>query len=386
MGLIGSIMSLPSVIVFFAAWVILSLSWPFLLASLFAAMFHPAALARKTDLLSTTVRYLTMCNDKKWKNPQEDPASFFPDNTIGDVDRKTIIFVRHGESTWNDTFNRGDRSVQAFAMQFLPGLVKALFMEWFFFVKGRSNESWFYDAPLSDKGLRQAEGVRRFLAEDLKYKPPREAQLIRIMLGQHAPNAADDTNTGDEQDMKKKKTRPSSQLVSSNLRRAISTTVVGFQDRLQQQMDGDKIQLWPQLQEISRNPDALSITPSQGKVITSWTDPPELERIFAQQIDTSFHKGNKPVGSNGLLRMQSFCRAVFHDTDHENLVVAGHSLWFRSFFRTYLPYGLEHVSKKRKLMNGGCVGFDLMRVKDDKTGQEHYMIDSKTITVLYGGF
>ena len=54
---------------------------------------------------------------------------------------------------------------------------------------------------------------------------------------------------------------PSSIIVSSNLRRAISTVAAGFSERLKHR-PADKIMIVPSLQEISRNPDTLSVTPA----------------------------------------------------------------------------------------------------------------------------
>jgi hypothetical protein len=54
------------------------------------------------------------------------------------VDRKTIYFVRHGESTWNDTFNKGKhRSTAAFILGFVPGLVKAVLYEIYLLLVGK---------------------------------------------------------------------------------------------------------------------------------------------------------------------------------------------------------------------------------------------------------
>ena len=175
-----------------------------------------------------------------------------------------------------------------------------------------------------------------------------------------------------------------SQIVSSNLRRSIATVAVGFQDRLAKH-EKEKLLILPCLQEISRNPDALSITPAQGTVLPAFSDPKVIHGIYKQQIDTQKHSGNKPVSSNGLLRMQEFCKIIFEDISSKSVIAGGHSLWFRSFFRTYLPHSSEHVSKKKKLVNGGIVGFTLQRLQDEK-GEYHYMIDQTSIVVLHGGF
>jgi hypothetical protein len=60
------------------------------------------------------VVYLLFCRDKKWKKPQDPFAVVGPvlqkeknNESLDDgyhLEKKTIYFVRHGESTWNDTF------------------------------------------------------------------------------------------------------------------------------------------------------------------------------------------------------------------------------------------------------------------------------------------
>lgn len=363
MGFIGALLTLPYMILFFAIWLVASLIRPLFLACVVTALSKPLAAARKLQLLFTTVEYLLLCNDKKFTAPKEDPQSFFKDFDSRKGDVKTIIFVRHGESTWNDTFNRGDRSKLNFFLYFIPNLVKSLYYESYFFVTGQENESWFFDSPLSEKGLKQARGIASFLQEtNLAYVTPREADLIKLMLGE----------------------KPST-LVSSNLRRAVSTVAIGFQQRFEENQEEERMLILPQLQEMSRNPDALCITPAHSQFRLAWTDPTDLEPLFAKQIDTKLHTGNKPVNSCGLTRMQDFCKVVFEEIEGDAVIAAGHSLWFRSFFKTFLPHGSDHISKKKKLINGGCVGFSMLRIPDGASGYQ-YMIDPKSIAVLYGGF
>lgn len=385
---VGALFAAPYQLLFVVVWVVASLVRPVLLMTGVCLLVNPAAAWRKIQLFASTVIYLVLCNDKKWKAPAADPASFFDTKKDDDannsmkITRKTVIFVRHGESTWNDTFNKGDRSAVNFVLNFIPNLLYAVATEYYFWVSGQANESWFYDAPLSDKGKRQAEGVKKFLQQDPAYLTPKEATLVRILRGGdvNAASAAETTNTASSLSC-------SSQLMSSNLRRAIATMAIGFQDRL---LDGayenDKIMILPALQEISRNPDALSITPPYGSVVPAWTDPNTLQPIYEKQVDTSMHTGNKPVNTNGLKRLQEFCRIIFSDiVDKESVIAAGHSLWFRSFFRTYLPHSNNHIAKKNKLVNGGVVGFTLQRL-ETATGQYEYMIDPTSIVVLHGGF
>lgn len=349
-------------ILFFGLWIIASIIRPVCLACLLACLWNPLATLRKIKLLVTAVKYLAGCHDKRWKEPAKDPLSYFEDEGSLKVETKTIIFVRHGESTWNDTFNKGDRPSISFILNFIPNLMYSIYMEVYFLATGQADESWFYDSALSEKGIGQALGVYSYLQSSLEYATPREAEWIHLLLGT---------------------SEASSQLVSSNLRRAISTMAIGFQDRLNR--TGESILILPQLQEISRNPDALSIISPQGIVIPAWTDPEYIKALLTKHVDTSMHHGNKPVNSNGLKRMEEFCKVIFEDLEKDCVVVGGHSLWFRSFFRTYLPRKLEHVSKRKKLINGGCCGFVLKRVSTKDDGYQ-YMIDPASISVLHGGF
>ncbi len=329
---------------------------------------NPQATRRKLLLFLESVRYLVLCNDKKWKAPSDEYHSLFKAEGAK-IDSKTVIFVRHGESMWNYAFNKGDRSTVSFILYFIPIFIQSIFTEIYFFVSGKADESWFYDSPLSAKGIQQALSLQTFLRQTkLEHCLPKEAQLLGIMLG----NAKNGEGA-------------SSQLVSSNLRRAIATIAIALIDRLDENKEKDRILILPQLQEISRNPDALSIIPPNGKVPPAWTDPSYLEEVYANQVDTSLHTGNKPVHSTGLDRMQEFCRIAFNDVRKDHLIVAGHSLWFRSFFQTFLPRNFDHVSKKKKLINGGCVGFTLQRLTTE-SGDQFYRIDPKSILVLYGGF
>jgi len=179
---------------------------------------------------------------------------------------------------------------------------------------------------------------------------------------------------------------PSSKLLSSNLRRALSTMAASFRYRLKANPD-EKILVVPSLQEISRNPDTLSITPAQKPTTPSFIDKEtkicDMEGIFVKQTDMSLHLGNKPMDTNGLKRMSEFCDFAF-TLKEEALIIGGHSIWFRSFFKTYLPYSSTHVSKSKKVVNAGCIAFTLL--KTETAEGNRYMIDENSLAVVYGGF
>jgi hypothetical protein len=77
--------------------------------------------------------------------------------------------------------------------------------------------------------------------------------------------------------------------------------------------------------------------------------------------------------------LKEFCRWVF-DRDETTVIAAGHSLYFRYFFQTFLAHSSTHDSKLSKLGNGAVVSFTLWE------GESGYVIDEPSITVLHGHF
>ncbi|KAL7529334.1 hypothetical protein ACHAWF_002941 [Thalassiosira exigua] len=398
MSTLDSLLALPALLFFHATWILHSLRRPLLLVAALCLLSNPGAACRKLKLIYVSFLYLALCKDKKWKVPRDkDPGSFFPPELGGTGGRdsagnrfreKTIILIRHGESTWNDTFNAGDRNKAFFALLFVPNLVYAVVVELYYFVSGRDDQSWFFDSALSPKGAGQGEGLRKFLKKERmrlgSTGHAREERLVKLLLA-----------AGEE-------SRPSSRVVSSNLRRAISTAAVGLADRFvataaaaaKKGREGggikdDGILLLPCLQEISRNPDALTILPKHGVAHPTWCDdriPGLPAGTFSKLVDGRYHEGNKSLQSNGLIRLNQFCADVFSSKLPEDVIVAtGHSLFYRSFFQVFLPRRAEHVSKKKKMVNGGTVGVTL-REATLPNGRKEYMIDPTSITVVYGGF
>mmetsp|Transcript_10633 Transcript_10633/g.29329 ORF Transcript_10633/g.29329 Transcript_10633/m.29329 type:complete len:181 (-) Transcript_10633:1341-1883(-) len=139
----------------------------------------------------------------------------------------------------------------------------------------------------------------------------------------------------------------------------------------------------------SRNPDTLSITPAHTPISASFIEKSSrvcnFQEIYYEQVDMSLHYGNKPLNTNGLKRMIEFCDFLYTPSVKErHVIVGGHSIWFRSFFQTFLPMDLAHDSKKKKIVNAGIVKFDLLRASAN--AGTAYMIDQNSIEVVYGGF
>eukprot|EP00189_Rhodosorus_marinus_P011449 CAMPEP_0184746602 /NCGR_PEP_ID=MMETSP0315-20130426/9132_1 /TAXON_ID=101924 /ORGANISM="Rhodosorus marinus, Strain UTEX LB 2760" /LENGTH=356 /DNA_ID=CAMNT_0027219257 /DNA_START=91 /DNA_END=1161 /DNA_ORIENTATION=- len=255
--------------------------------------------------------------------------------------RKKIVFCRHGESEWNLVFNKG------FGPSFLVRLSNALIRE---IMLIPTRDSIFIDSSLSDEGLAQVAELRKFVSS------PNAPVFLR------EPN--------------------SSTLVTSNLRRAIETGSIAFQNRIAK--SSEQMRLLSSLQEMSRNVDASALAEA-GKI-------PDLTVVLAnidskafdpvKVYDATGNNGNKPLKSNGLIRMKEFCDWSLHkQADNVIVVAGGHSLWFRNFFRAYLPERTDYIGKNKKIVNCGVVSFDLV---EDESGC--VMIDPNSLNELYGGY
>eukprot|EP00908_Phaeocystis_cordata_P011152 Transcript_21995.p1 GENE.Transcript_21995~~Transcript_21995.p1 ORF type:complete len:350 (+),score=173.93 Transcript_21995:364-1413(+) len=268
------------------------------------------------------------------------------DDIAGSVDREVrIIFIRHGESMWNLVFNRG------FGPSFLVRLVKAVLMELYLIP---FDDSCFLDSPLSDLGLEQCSSLQAFLRNPC-LDPAAQPDFDVLTAGEGR-----------------------SVIVSSQLRRAVATAAIALADRLKR--TNEPILMHSSCQEISRNFDTISITePGAGPALRGSA---ELERKL--HYDGTANKGNKTLGFRGMQRLQHFA-AWAAERPERTIIVAGHSLWFREFFKLYLPRATDHTCKKRKIVNCGAVGFSLQtgRASD---GSLRHRIDPGSISVIYGGF
>jgi hypothetical protein len=109
-------------------------------------LFNLPTLVYKLGMFFRGILYLLFCNDKSWKKPQDPYVVVRPflekekQEGVEDhsIERKTIYFIRHGESCWNDTFNKGShRSAVVFAIGFIPGLIKAVLFEIYLILSGK---------------------------------------------------------------------------------------------------------------------------------------------------------------------------------------------------------------------------------------------------------
>lgn len=277
--------------------------------------------------------------------------------------RKTVIFIRHGESDWNEIFNKNK-------LLLLPRLVWGIIRETLYIP---TSHSVFIDSPLSKEGIGQAITLRTFLTNYSKHADAAaatgEPRNERLDLLVSTLNGEADGEP--------------SVLVSSNLRRAINTGCIAMWNRLRK--TNEKILLLDSLQEMSRNVDTNALAgpkeyPEMSVVSKT------LGRSFspAATLDPSENAGNKGMFSKALPRLENFNKWIFKRDEPSIIVSAGHSLWFMNYFRTFLPKASAHEAKKHKILNCGAVAFDIVQGKCG--GKTWHKIDESSITVIHGGF
>jgi len=297
----------------------------------------------KLHLGNLGVRHLLLSTDKKWKK-QPDSGTL----SSADVKKtKRVIFIRHGESEWNLVFNKG------FGPSFFFRLGRALVRE---LLLATSLDSVFVDSPLSRIGISQAVNLHAYVEDG--------GTASGILRG-------DSSSDG------------SAVVVASNLRRAVSTASIGLAGRLQRTRE--KVHILSCLQEISTNVDTVSLAKAKTAPALSSA---ELEALRALDVtlstsgcyDARGNVGDKPVRGSGMDRIQEFAKYIF-DSDKSCVIAAGHSLYFKHFFRTFLPSSSTHISKSKKMKNCAVVAFDFQMGMNG-----HFRIEPESIESMYLGF
>jgi len=261
------------------------------------------------------------------------------------TEARTVVFVRHGESTWNEIFNRdtGLQRLLWMPLRVVRGLVReasALL----------SSESTFLDSPLSGQGIQQAVSLREALVAGSVGVEPRERPPVLLFQA------------------------------------------------LKEQDDTTSIYVRSELQEISRNFDAISLSPPLMLPHTPRTSVVAAHAGAALDYRSLYctdgNRGNKDILIHPKHRLERFASFCFGDSAVDGLpllrspgarvIVAGHSLWFRAFFRMYLDKNTAHSAKEGKLSNSGVVAFTLERGVVGR--QMLYRIPSDSIQLLHGSF
>ncbi|CAM9756757.1 unnamed protein product [Discosporangium mesarthrocarpum] len=300
---------------------------------------------RKLKLVAVGAVHMCASKDKKLKVTL--------DAQKVQVDRaskgKRIIFIRHGESEWNEVFNRG------FGLGFFVRLTKAFIREVMMLT---SRDSVFFDSPLSDTGIRQAQELVKFLHKPPAkgFESPEVSEAVAVLRGEGSGTVV---------------------LATSNLRRAIATGLIALWERLRR--GEERLLVLSNLQEMTFNVDGISLLEPGETPDTTLAKELGGEVTF----DAEFNKGTKGLDNTGMRRMSEFCEWASRRQE-DTVVCLGHSLYFRSYFRTFLPQACIHKAKSKKIVNCGIVAFTLHR--GAYAGRAAYLIDPDSITTVYGGF
>lgn len=170
-------MALP--VIFFLLW---CMCFVVMLTVLTPARLEWPVVRRKACLLLYGAIYPVLSSDGRFKLPHD------PGRSVAPVDAKRrVVFVRHGESVWNECFNR--RVDAWFLLRVLGALLQELTLL-------LCLDSVFLDSPLSRVGQDQARVLERYLEGE-------EGEELRRLC---------DTAV----------------FVSSPLRRAAATALIGF--------------------------------------------------------------------------------------------------------------------------------------------------------------
>lgn len=308
--------------------------------------------------------YFFLSSDKKTRKPDD----AVPDYHAPSCKKMKVVFIRHGQSEWNAVFNEGSKILLPF--RFAKALVQEMLM---FF----DQDSIFFDSPLSEVGIRQGWDLMKFLASQ-----PEKALDQATVSKRVKDLTVIEMVSIIRQDAGK------SIVVSSILRRAISTGFLCLSPRfLKTPKEKDKMQLMTSLQEISRNVDTLSLTPAQkspqipaaeGKLKHMGDI---LSHFYRTRFDKRHNTGNKTLRQKAIKRQEQFVKWMLEQRETDCIIICGHSLWFREFFKSYLPKSSKHIARNNKMVNCGCIAFDFY--KDSKNV---HRIPPESIMEIYGGF
>eukprot|EP00484_Ammonia_sp_Unknown_P001181 CAMPEP_0197022180 /NCGR_PEP_ID=MMETSP1384-20130603/3069_1 /TAXON_ID=29189 /ORGANISM="Ammonia sp." /LENGTH=373 /DNA_ID=CAMNT_0042450163 /DNA_START=106 /DNA_END=1227 /DNA_ORIENTATION=+ len=346
--------------------------WPFA-AICTLALTH---VAKKCLIVGLGAYYIVLSKDKSFKLPSYDPGEVLltdPDK-IMKQQTKTLILIRHGESIWNEVFNRGINWKLPFR------LLYALAQETMLFV---TSDSVLYDSPLSTVGITQAKQIRDYVLSGYNSNSKQSAAAAAIEEDEETKLRNEYIN------ILRSAKASNSLIVSSPLRRCIETVSLGLFDRIHESKE--EIVLHSALQEMTRNIDGLSLSYEHERPPLSLSMRSlenefgvDWESWFDDRIGVESKAGFKSPDRRGDDRMRTFVHWLFQQPQ-DTVIVSGHSLWNRFFFQAYLPRNLDHPGKVQKIANGGVIAVKLMKFKV-QPGLTRYAIDAKSILPIVKDF
>ena len=130
-------------------------------------VLHTSGTIFNVGLYVNGAKYMFLGKDTKYKaGAVQGDAGLISETGAAKVEDRTVIFIRHGESTWNETFN----PVGINKLLFPFGVLYALITESYLLLTGRK-DSWFcaYQSnlplPVISRSYLSVCGYRRLAAE-----------------------------------------------------------------------------------------------------------------------------------------------------------------------------------------------------------------------------
>ena len=246
--------------------------------------------------------FLLLSNEKKGMSKAPDTGKLRPAAGRKGFKSKTVVFIRHGESEWNQIFNKSK-------VLLLPRLLLGIVRE--ALKLPVATDSLFLDSPLSSVGVDQALEMRRAI-ETYQRRGAFPDDVVAC-LRRCSPKEVT--------------------MVCSNLRRCQQTGLIGLWPQLES--SGQQLKVLASLQEMSRNVDtnALAGANALPKLPRLKTVLKGGKRSPKDALDPSECTGNKALFSRGITRMNAFAKHCLDQPEDVVVVGSGHSLWFKNFFK-----------------------------------------------------
>eukprot|EP01056_Protomagalhaensia_sp_Gyna25_P001245 Protomagalhaensia_sp_Gyna_25__1244@NODE_1620_length_1682_cov_536_738284_g1325_i0_p1_GENE_NODE_1620_length_1682_cov_536_738284_g1325_i0NODE_1620_length_1682_cov_536_738284_g1325_i0_p1_ORF_typecomplete_len335_score47_38His_Phos_1/PF00300_22/1_4e10_NODE_1620_length_1682_cov_536_738284_g1325_i0701074 len=300
----------------------------------------------------------------------------------GKVERQwRIVFIRHGESMWNMAFNKGVN---------WRTILRILTVSFWELTLIGDLDSAVFDSPLSSTGVTQAAELQGWFTVE------GQAAQTQNLVVQPAPLPSVESQENVQQDnhsfaqfIDRILQRPAGTkigFVASNLRRAISTLGLAINQFM---LPEDTVLVTSNLQEVTLNPDGIALALRGSHCLPSVfemeTLPWNIRWFYENKIDWQGNDGNVKLSAKLFDRhvaLIEFLEKAATRHGITDFVVCGHSLWLRTFLRHFIPPGVDHPGKHRKISNCGILIFDLL--KEKRNGQAFYRVTPQSIELCRG--
>eukprot|EP01065_Artemidia_motanka_P051032 TRINITY_DN8874_c0_g1_i2.p1 TRINITY_DN8874_c0_g1~~TRINITY_DN8874_c0_g1_i2.p1 ORF type:complete len:380 (+),score=145.86 TRINITY_DN8874_c0_g1_i2:207-1346(+) len=278
-----------------------------------------------------------------------------------EIEEKEFIFIRHGESEWNEIFNRGKAML-------LPRLLIGIARELFMFPM--KDKSLFLDSPLCATGFRQAQTLKEALEKVNPTGQNDQQGTALLPLRVKSQKLAGGRSV-------------ESVVFSSTLKRCVETALICLEPRLRDHPT-ENVKVFSSLQEVAPNIDTLSLT-KKGEI------PKVSKKIPADlrgRINAAFNLGSKMWFERSITRMEAFLKFAFAEKERR-IIVSGHSFYFRELFKRHMDEqearGVDAAMKARtmKIRNCGVVRCVIQKGQMNTSKCQVFRIKPDSIQVLF---